>query len=148
MEIVSAQCFQSTPWSNLPNLFGIFLSFLMHFFKFLRHFGQFFCIMNKKPIQHQVIWFKIKNSWNLSLCHTNDLAELYNFYRIIFLSSNNDILINHLYWWCVWPTFFKYAPITSVDVDRSFSVYKNLLADNCRSFKFQNIEEDYSIIQM
>lgn len=32
--------------------------------------------------------------------------------------------------------FFKYAPITSVDVEQSFSRYKNLLSDNKRSFKF------------
>jgi hypothetical protein len=38
-------------------------------------------------------------------------------------------------------TFFKYAPITSVDVVRSFSVYNNLLTDNLRSFKFQNLKE-------
>ncbi|KAF0728542.1 Uncharacterized protein FWK35_00030696 [Aphis craccivora] len=31
--------------------------------------------------------------------------------------------------------------VTSVDVERSFSVYKHLLADNHRSFKFQNIKE-------
>jgi hypothetical protein len=35
--------------------------------------------------------------------------------------------------------FFKYAPITSVDVERSFSRYKNLLSDNRRSYKFFNI---------
>jgi len=26
--------------------------------------------------------------------------------------------------------FFKYSPVTSVDVERSFSIYKNLLGDN------------------
>jgi hypothetical protein len=31
-------------------------------------------------------------------------------------------------------SFFKLAPITSVDVERSFSVYKTLLADNGRSY--------------
>lgn len=34
--------------------------------------------------------------------------------------------------------YFKYAPISSVDVERSFSVYKNMLADNEKSFKFEN----------
>lgn len=34
---------------------------------------------------------------------------------------------------------FKYAPIASVDVERSFSMYKNVLADNRRSFTFENL---------
>lgn len=37
--------------------------------------------------------------------------------------------------------FFKFAPITSVDVERSFSIYKNLLTDNRRSFKPENIRK-------
>ncbi|KAF0715867.1 DUF659 domain-containing protein, partial [Aphis craccivora] len=35
---------------------------------------------------------------------------------------------------------FKFAPITSVDVERSFSKYKNLLSDNRRSFTIENIK--------
>jgi hypothetical protein len=35
--------------------------------------------------------------------------------------------------------YFKYAPIASVDVERSFSKYKNVLADNRRSFTFENL---------
>jgi len=34
---------------------------------------------------------------------------------------------------------YKYAPITSVDVERSFSRYKNLLTDNRRSMLFENL---------
>lgn len=34
---------------------------------------------------------------------------------------------------------FKYASIASVDVKRSFSIYKNVLADNRRSFTFENL---------
>lgn len=41
--------------------------------------------------------------------------------------NNNDLI------------FFKYAPITSVDVERSFSTYKTILSDKRRSFKFENI---------
>lgn len=37
--------------------------------------------------------------------------------------------------------YFKYAPITSADVERSFSLYKNILAPNRRSFKFENIKK-------
>lgn len=36
---------------------------------------------------------------------------------------------------------FKYAPVNSVDVERSFSVYKNILSDRRRSFKFENISK-------
>ncbi|XP_025198504.1 uncharacterized protein LOC112603549 [Melanaphis sacchari] len=43
-------------------------------------------------------------------------------------------------------TFFKYAPLTSVDVERSFSAYKTLLSNNRRSFKFENIRK-HLIIQ-
>jgi hypothetical protein len=42
--------------------------------------------------------------------------------------------------------FYKYASITSVDVERSFSVYKNLLSHNRRSFKLENIKK-HLIIQ-
>jgi hypothetical protein len=37
--------------------------------------------------------------------------------------------------------FFKYAPLTSTDVKRSFSRYKNLLAPNRRAFKFENLKQ-------
>uniref|UniRef100_A0A2S2NDW7 DUF659 domain-containing protein n=1 Tax=Schizaphis graminum TaxID=13262 RepID=A0A2S2NDW7_SCHGA len=37
--------------------------------------------------------------------------------------------------------FYKFAPLTSVDVERSFSRYKNLLANNRRSFTFENIRQ-------
>jgi len=35
---------------------------------------------------------------------------------------------------------FQFAPITSVDVEKSFSKYKNLLSDNRRSFTMENIK--------
>lgn len=37
--------------------------------------------------------------------------------------------------------YFKYAPITSVDVERTFSQYKNLLTDKRRSLLFENIKQ-------
>jgi len=43
-------------------------------------------------------------------------------------------------------TYFKYSPITSVIVERSFSAYKTLLTNNRRSFKFENIKK-HLIIQ-
>ncbi|XP_025191715.1 piwi-like protein Siwi [Melanaphis sacchari] len=36
--------------------------------------------------------------------------------------------------------FMRYAPITFVDVERSFSAFKNLLTDNRQSFLFENIK--------
>jgi len=39
------------------------------------------------------------------------------------------------------PSLYKYAPITSVVVEISFSIYKNLLTDNRRSFKLENIRK-------
>ncbi|KAF0707383.1 Uncharacterized protein FWK35_00034175, partial [Aphis craccivora] len=38
-------------------------------------------------------------------------------------------------------TCMKNCPITSVDVERSFSTYKNLLTSNRQSFKFENIKK-------
>jgi len=35
---------------------------------------------------------------------------------------------------------FKYAPITSVDVKRSFSVFKNMLTDKRHSFTEEKLE--------
>jgi len=42
--------------------------------------------------------------------------------------------------------YFMYAPMTSVDAERSFSVYKNLLSSNRRRFTFENIRK-YLIVQ-
>jgi hypothetical protein len=42
--------------------------------------------------------------------------------------------------------FYKYAPIMSVDVERSFSTYKTVLSNNRRSFKFENLRK-HLIIQ-
>lgn len=36
---------------------------------------------------------------------------------------------------------FKYAPITSVDVERSFSSYKNILSDKRQNFLVENLEK-------
>lgn len=35
--------------------------------------------------------------------------------------------------------YFKFAPITSVDVERSLFMYKTLLSNNRRSFQFENL---------
>jgi hypothetical protein len=36
---------------------------------------------------------------------------------------------------------YKFAPVTSVDVERSFSIYKNILSDNRTSFSPENLEK-------
>ena len=38
-------------------------------------------------------------------------------------------------------SFFKYCPVTSADVERSFSSYNNLLTENRRSFCFESIKK-------
>lgn len=38
--------------------------------------------------------------------------------------------------------YFKYALVNSVDVERSFSVYRNLLTDNRQSFQFENLKKN------
>jgi len=37
--------------------------------------------------------------------------------------------------------YFKYAPITSADVERSFSRYKNILSDNRQRLDVENIKK-------
>lgn len=36
---------------------------------------------------------------------------------------------------------FKYAPVTSIDVKSTFSVYENLLSDQRRYFMFENVKQ-------
>ena len=40
-------------------------------------------------------------------------------------------------------TAYSYGPVTSCDVERSFSRYKALLADNRRSFTFDNLRKNF-----
>ena len=37
-------------------------------------------------------------------------------------------------------SLYKYAPLTSCDVERSFSIYKSILVDNRKRFKLGNLE--------
>jgi len=41
--------------------------------------------------------------------------------------------------------YLKYAPITSVDVERSFTMYKTLLSNNRKSFVFENLSKNLII---
>ena len=40
---------------------------------------------------------------------------------------------------------FEFAPITTCDVERSFSVYKSMLADNRKRFLFKNLRKLFVI---
>ena len=40
---------------------------------------------------------------------------------------------------------FVYAPNTSCDVERSFSVYKSMLTDNRKTFEFENFRKSFAI---
>jgi hypothetical protein len=53
-------------------------------------------------------------------------------------SLPEDLSLNDL-------TYCKNYPITSVDVERSFLMYKNLLTFNRRSFKFESIKKSLII---
>ena len=52
------------------------------------------------------------------------------FLLLKFYTNNNIVVVR-----------FKYAPISSVDVERRFSIYKNMLADNRRLFLFENLSK-------
>jgi hypothetical protein len=43
-------------------------------------------------------------------------------------------------------SYFKYAPVPLIEVERSFSTYKNILFDQPRTFLFENIRQ-HIIIQ-
>jgi len=50
------------------------------------------------------------------------------------LGLPEDITLDHF-------LYFQYVPITFTDVERSISKYKNLVTDNCRSKKLDNIKK-------
>lgn len=63
-----------------------------------------------------------------------DSSELIDFSKFPDDYSSDDIV------------YFKYAPITSVDVERSFSAFKTILSNNRRAFEFENLRK-HLIIQ-
>ncbi|KAE9521868.1 hypothetical protein AGLY_017750 [Aphis glycines] len=63
-----------------------------------------------------------------------DSSELIDFSKFPDDYSSDDIV------------YFKYAPITSVDVKRSFSAFKTILSNNRRAFEFENLRK-HLIIQ-
>ncbi|KAL4143890.1 hypothetical protein QTP88_006144 [Uroleucon formosanum] len=63
-----------------------------------------------------------------------DSSELIDFSKFPDDYSSDDIV------------YFKYAPITSVDVERSYSAFKTILSNNRRAFEFENLRK-HLIIQ-
>lgn len=51
--------------------------------------------------------------------------------RKLLIEISEDLTINDL-------VYFTYALLTSTNVERNFSKYKNLLAPNRRTFEFEN----------
>lgn len=73
---------------------------------------------------------------NLGMCSLKEIFQI--------LSGDNTIQINHLTAHDI--SLFKFAPLTSCGVERSFSRLKNLLQDNRMNFKCDNIKK-YIIVQ-
>lgn len=85
--------------------------------------------------QGKTIYLKLENV----LEKNSGLSKLKHICKILDGEENTNIgeLLGELS--CNDIVYFKYAPIVSVDVERSFSMYKTLLADNRRKFKFENL---------
>ena len=66
-----------------------------------------------------------------------DLEKMKNIRRI--LEGENDADVGDMDPQTV--ACFKYAPVTSVDVERSFSLFKHLLSDRRQGFKFESIKK-------
>jgi hypothetical protein len=77
---------------------------------------------------------KIKTKVDLVFGRNKGLETLQEIARVLEGESGIDLRISpHLV------ASYKYAPLTSVDVERSFSRLKNILADNRLSFSFENL---------
>lgn len=76
----------------------------------------------KKNIEYQKL-IRISNTLNGEETSMDELTENLNI---------NDLV------------YFKYSPINSVDVERSFSMFKVLLADNKQSFQFENLKKTFN----
>jgi len=81
-----------------------------------------------------IIKNKMKNVLSKNTCIKRILkiAEILDVNGTSKLSSPTELTADE----CV---HFIYAPITSVDVERNFSAYKNVLSDNRRKFLFDNL---------
>ncbi|XP_060855950.1 uncharacterized protein LOC132933685 [Metopolophium dirhodum] len=92
-----------------------------------------------------VIGETISNKLNNVLMKNNGFKVLKNISAILDGENTSrdgipeDLTLNDM-------VHFKYAPVTSVDVERSFSSYKNILSDRRRSFLFENLK-NHRIVQ-
>ncbi|XP_025425546.1 uncharacterized protein LOC112694325 [Sipha flava] len=92
-----------------------------------------------------VIGETISNKLNNVLMKNNGFKVLKNISAILDGENTSrdgipeDLTLNDM-------VHFKYAPVTSVDVERSFSSYKNILSDRRRSFLFENLK-NHLIVQ-
>jgi hypothetical protein len=86
-----------------------------------------------------VVCSRILEKLNSLLTKNSDLALLQYVRNVIDGQTPNDVIIRNQI--VLEKSYlFKYCPITSCDVERSFSRYKNLLEDNRRSFLLENLE--------
>jgi hypothetical protein len=87
------------------------------------------------------LWNRNFSPWKIQESYWKEY-RIWNYYKIndiltgqgkCFDGLPEDLTINDI-------AYFKYAPLTSTNVERSFSRYKNLLAPNRRAFEFENLK--------
>jgi len=85
-----------------------------------------------KAVQLKLKTVLEKNTRFKSIC---TISKILNGEEVSKLELPEDLNLDDM-------TYLKFAPITSVDVERSFSSYKTLLlTDNRRLFIFENFKE-------
>lgn len=86
------------------------------------------------------VYEKMENvlSKNISLKTLKQMLSILSGSITIMNGHPGDLTTNNL-------IFYKYAPMMSVDIERSFSVYKYLLNHNRQSFKLENIKKHFII---
>ena len=89
----------------------------------------------KSVIENNYIWFTVDEKFEDVLGKNEGFNTLYKISMVLQGNHMDDLKIN------VPMKIFKYAPITSVDVERSFSIYKTILTNRRQSFTKENIEK-------
>lgn len=84
-----------------------------------------------KAVQLKMKTVLEKNTGFKSIC---TVSKILNGEEVSKLELPEDLNLDDI-------AYLKFSPITSVDVERSFSSYKTLLTDNRRSFIFENLKE-------
>jgi len=83
-----------------------------------------------KIVQNKLSDLLLKNKGFQSIC---DIAKILNGEEIERNESINKLSIQEI-------ACFKFAPVTSCDVERIFSRYKSILTDKRQSFTFNNLK--------